>query len=92
MAHQASMQAFPDRKTEIVDIFGSGDKVCVRLRVTGTNEGGVPWIGAPANGAKVDFQWISIYDVKDGKITKHAGVNDLTTLMMQLGVWQPPQM
>ncbi len=90
MAHQMSMQAFPDRRTEIIDIFGSGDKVCVEVRCTGTNEGGVPWLGAPANGAKVDFRWMSVYEVKDGQITKHTGVIDTLTLLMQLGVVQPP--
>jgi predicted ester cyclase len=87
-----SMGSFPDRRTEIVDIFSEGNKVCVRMHVTGTNEGGVPWIGAPANGNKVDFEWMSIYEVKNGKVTNHWGINDINMLMMQTGVWSPPQM
>lgn len=90
MAHQMSMQAFPDRKTEIVDIFAQGDKVCTRLRVTGTNKGGLPWLSVPANDKKVDFEWISIYEVKGGKVANHWAVNDGITLLTQLGAMKPP--
>ncbi len=31
-----------------------------RVRSTGTNTGGMPWFGIPANDAKVDFEWIQI--------------------------------
>jgi predicted ester cyclase len=92
MTHQASMQSFPDRKVEIMDVLGEGDKVTVRLRVTGTNQGGVAWFGAPPNGNKIDFEAISIYTLKDGKIVGHQAVNDSATLLFQLGAWSPPQM
>ena len=92
MAHQMSMASFPDRKTEILDIFGEGNRVCLRMRVTGTNTGGVPWIGAPPNDSPIDFEWISIYEVKNGKVANHWGINDINTLMMQTGVWSPPAM
>ena len=42
MAHQGVMQSFPDRKTEILDLVEQGDTVCIRSRVTGTNQGGFP--------------------------------------------------
>lgn len=89
-AHMGALHAFPDRKTEIVDLVANGNKVVVRMRVTGTNRGGVPPLGVPANGAKVDFQWISIYQVKGGKIVDHWAVNDGLTLLRQLGGWKPP--
>lgn len=92
MAHQASMQSFPDRKVEIKDMVAEGDKVAVRLQVTGTNQGGVAWFGAPANGNKIDFEAISIYTLKDGKIVGHQAVNDGATLLFQVGAWSPPQM
>ena len=92
MAHGMSMQAFPDRKTEILEIIEDGDKVAVRMRMTGTNKGGVPWFGAPANNNKVDVQYIGIYDVKKGKITGHRAVIDGFTMLGQLGVFTPPQM
>lgn len=86
MAHQMSLQSFPDRKTTIEDIIAEGDKVVVRVRMTGTNRGGVPWLGAPANGNKVDVQWISIYRLANGKVIEHEAQMDLVGLMQQLGV------
>lgn len=86
MAHQMSLQSFPDRKTTVEDIIAEGDKVVVRVRMTGTNRGGVPWLGAPANGNKVDVQWISIYCLANGKVVEHEAQMDLLGLMQQLGV------
>lgn len=90
MIHGMAMSAFPDRKVEIQDMVAEGDKVVVRCRTTGTNTGGFPAYGADANGAKIDFEWISIYRIEGGKAVEHWGVNDAVTLLMQLGVWAPP--
>jgi predicted ester cyclase len=84
-AHQMSLQAMPNRKTAIEDIVADGDKVAVRVRMTGTNTGGFPWFNIPANGKSVDVQWISIYGLKDGKVTEHRAVMDIMGLMQQLG-------
>jgi steroid delta-isomerase-like uncharacterized protein len=83
--HQMSMQAMPDRKTQIEEIMAEGDKVSVRVRLTGTNTGGFSWLGIPANGNAVDVEWISIYTLKDGKVTEHRAVMDVMGLMQQLG-------
>ena len=93
MIHTMSMGAMPDRKVEIQDMIAEGDKVVVRCRVTGTNNAtGFPWLGATANGAELDFEWISIYRVKDGKVVEHWGVNDALSLLQQTGGWTPPPM
>ena len=93
MIHNMSMDAMPDRKVEIQDMIAEGDKVVARCRVTGTNNAtGFPWMGASANGAKLDFEWISIYRVKDGKVVEHWGINDALSLLMQAGGWAPPPM
>ena len=41
-AHQGVMQSFPDRTQEILDVIADGDRVFVRSRVRGTNQGGFP--------------------------------------------------
>lgn len=93
MIHPMSMASFPDRANEILDMIGEGNKVMARIRVTGTNEGGVPWMGADANDAKIDFESVSIYEFdKKGKITKSYGLNDVYMLGIQLGVITPPEM
>ena len=83
--HQMSMQAMPDRKAQVLETIAEGDKVAVRVRLTGTNTGGFAWIGVPANGNKVDIEWISIYTLRDGKVTEHCAVMDIMGLMQQLG-------
>ena len=39
MAHGGAMQSFPDRKVHIEELLADGDKVVVRARITGTNQG-----------------------------------------------------
>jgi predicted ester cyclase len=84
-AHQMSMQAFPDRRTLIEEIVADGDQVAVRMRMTGTNRGGLPWFNIPANDKPIDVQWISIYRLQDGRVAEHRAVMDLMGLMQQLG-------
>jgi predicted ester cyclase len=85
MAHQGSMQSFPDRKVEILDVIAQGDRVFVRNRVTGTNQGGFPPFQVPANGKPIDIESWSVYRFKDGKVVEHIGMNDALTLLMQIG-------
>ena len=90
MAHRDSMQSFPDRRVVVEDVIAEGDKVVVRARITGTNKGGVAFLGAPANDAQIDVPFISIYTLLDGRVVSHFGLNDAMALMEQLGVMAPP--
>ena len=84
--NEGSYSTFADRRTEILDIFGEGDRVVSRIRMTGTNSGGLPWFGIVANDAKVDVEWIQIsrHD-PDGTIAETFTQMELPKLMMQLG-------
>jgi len=84
MAHGGAMQSFPDRKVHIEELLADGDKVVVRARITGTNQGGFPLMNVPANGNPIDFAFVGIYTLRDGKIVSHWGLNDAATLMQQL--------
>ena len=88
--HQMSQQAFPDRRTTIEDVVAEGDKVAVRVRMTGTNRGGLPWFNIPANEKPVDVQWISVYRLANGKIAEHWAQMDVMGLMQQLGAMPGP--
>jgi predicted ester cyclase len=90
MAHQGAMQSFPDRKTMIEDLIAEGDKVMVRGRFIGTNQGGVPFLNAPPNGNPTDVAFVSVYTIRDGKITEHWGLNDAAALMQQVGPMPAP--
>lgn len=88
-AHQMAMASFPDRRMTIEDLVGDGDRVAVRTTIRGTNTGGVPWLGVPANGRAVEIESISVYRVAGGRAVEHWGQNDLGRLMAQLGVPSP---
>ena len=92
MIHGMSIGAMPDRKVEIQDIIAEGDKVMIRCRATGHNKNGMPWLGANANNAPVDFEMWSIYRLENGKVVEHWGCNDAMTLLVQTGGWTPPPM
>jgi len=85
MAHQGVMQSFPDRRVEIIDVIAEGDRVCVRNRVTGTNQGGCPAFQVPANERPFDIESWGAYRLKDGKAVEHWGMNDGLMLLMQIG-------
>jgi predicted ester cyclase len=89
-AHGMSMQSFPDRRVATEHIVADGDKVVVWNRMTGTNTGGVPWVGAEANGRPVSIESVSVYRFENGKAVEHWGLNDVAALMMQLGVIPMP--
>jgi steroid delta-isomerase-like uncharacterized protein len=86
MAHQGSITSFPDRRIHVEDLIAEGDRVVVRARVTGTNQGGFPAFDLAANGNPIDIEFVSIYELRDGKIVRHWGLNDVATLMQQLQV------
>jgi len=90
--NEGAFSAFPDRRTEILHIFGADDRVVARIRQTGTNDGGLPWFGVPANGAKVDFEWVQVsrHD-SDGKVAETWAQIEIPKLMMQLGAIPAPE-
>jgi predicted ester cyclase len=89
--NEGAYSAFPDKRTTIEDIFGEDDYVIARVRNRGTNTGGLPWFGIPANDAKIDLQWIQIsrHDA-DGKIAETWAQMEVPKLMQQLGAMPSP--
>ena len=91
-ANEGSFVSFPDKQTEIVEIFGDGDRVVSHVHMTGTNDGGVAWANVPANGKGVDFDWIQISrHGDDRKIVETWSQMDVATMMQQLGAMQAPE-
>jgi len=68
----------------IEELIAEGDKVVVRARITGTNQGGFPLMNVSPNGNPIDIGFVGIYTLRDGKIVSHWGLNDAATLMQQL--------
>jgi predicted ester cyclase len=91
-ANAGSVASFPDKRTEILEIFGDGDRVVSHVRMTGTNDGGIPWANVPANGNHVDFDWIQISRHDDeGRIAETWAQMDVAKMFMQLGAMEAPE-
>lgn len=76
-------QGFPDIHADIDDIFGSGDRVAVRLTFRGTHMG--EFQGHPATGREVSYTSNEIYRVSDGRIAEEWICSDMVGLLGQLG-------
>jgi steroid delta-isomerase-like uncharacterized protein len=76
--------AFPDLHMDVEEILASGDKTVARVKVTGTQNGGL--MGMPATGKSVEVQMIDImrFD-EDGLVCEHWGVMDMLSMLQQLG-------
>ena len=65
-------------------MVAEGDKVAVRLRVTGTHGGG--GLGIPATGRKVDITAITIIQFANGQLVHGWNNWDQLGMMQQLGM------
>jgi predicted ester cyclase len=91
-ANEGGHSFYPNRRTEIQDIFGEGDKVVAHIRMTGTNSGiGVTWLGVGPDGSPIDVDWIQVsrHD-DDGRILETWAQMDVVKLMRQLGAMPDP--
>jgi steroid delta-isomerase-like uncharacterized protein len=79
----ALTRSFPDLRHEIVDIVAEGDKIAVRLNVTGTHKGELQ--GIPPTGKKVSFSAMDFITLRDGKVSEEWLNADTMGLMQQLG-------
>ncbi len=80
--------AFPDLHHEIVDMVAEGDKVAVRLNVTGTHKG--EFQGIPPTGKELSLDEMGLITIIDGKITEGWISADMMRLMQQIGALPPP--
>lgn len=81
--HQEFGRAFEDARFDIDEIFGSDDRVTVRWTVHGTHTG--PFAGLAPTQKKITVRGISLYRLRDGKITETRNLPDLLALFTQLG-------
>ena len=91
-ANEGAFSFFSDKRSEILEIFGDGDRVVSHVRMTGTNDGGIAWAGVPANGKPIDTDWIQISrHADDGTIVETWAQMDTMKMMMQVGAMPAPE-
>jgi steroid delta-isomerase-like uncharacterized protein len=79
-------RALADLRFEIDDIFGDGDRVCVRLTTYGSGTEHGKLFGVPTAGKKVVYPGIHIYEMRDGLVHGHWAALDDLGLMQQIGL------
>jgi predicted ester cyclase len=85
---QRAHAAFPDFHEELEEMVAEGDKVVVRLTITGTQLG--QWGPLPPTGKPVRFEEIVILRFADGKVVEQRGLPDNLAALRQLGVVPTP--
>lgn len=73
---------FPDGCHQIDEIIAEGDKVVTRGIFSGTQKGEL--MGVPPTGKRLQFSFVHIDRLVDGKVVKHWGQADLFRMMQQL--------
>jgi steroid delta-isomerase-like uncharacterized protein len=75
--------AFPDLKLTIESLVADEERVSVTGKMSGTNRG--PFMGAPPTDKAVSFAYMDMYAIANGQIAETWHVEDLVTMMRQLG-------
>ncbi len=91
-ANEGAFSFFSDKRSEILEAFGDGDRTVAHVRMTGTNDGGIAWAGVPANGKAIDTDWIQISrHADDGTIVETWAQMDIPKMLMQVGAMPAPE-
>ncbi|MCB9076356.1 MAG: ester cyclase [Anaerolineaceae bacterium] len=75
---------FSDLRVTAEDMIADGDKVVVRLTMTGTHTG--EFMGLPPTGKPVTMSGIEMFRLAGGQIAERWAEFDMMSLMQQLGV------
>jgi len=89
LAHSVAWlrSAFSELKFEERDILVSGDKVAMRVVMSGCHTG--PFIGHAPSGRRFAAEQIHLFTLWNGKILTHHAVRDDLTMHRQLGLFGP---
>ena len=82
--------AFPDIRETVEDMISSGDRVALRLTMSGTHTG-TPFRGVQPSGKRVEVTGMGIVRVAGGKIPEAWFFFDRMAMYTQLGAITPPQ-
>ena len=80
--------SIPDLRADVQDVIVQGDKVVVRLVVTGTHKGDL--LGIPASGNAVRWDAVDVYRLQDGKIAEEWAAEDFTAFLRDTGAYKAP--
>ena len=82
-------KAFTEFTWSIEDIIASGNKVIIRVNISGLYQGGVPDL--PTKATEFKFSLISIMRMESGRIAEEWQEDDQLGLVRQLGMELKPK-
>jgi steroid delta-isomerase-like uncharacterized protein len=80
--------AFPDSTLTFDDVFGTGDRLCIRFTMTGTHDG--EFMGRPATGRSVAVGGITVLRFVGDRCVERWVSADMLGLLVQLGAVPAP--
>jgi steroid delta-isomerase-like uncharacterized protein len=78
------MGGYPDREIKDAVVFGEGELVCLQGRLAGTHTGTAQDI--PPTGKRFDTPFVTVFEVRDGKVTRLWQYGDRLLMLEQLGL------
>jgi steroid delta-isomerase-like uncharacterized protein len=75
---------FPDLKLVPDDLIAEGDRVAIRMTISGTHQGEIA--GVAPTGKRITWAALSVLRFADGKAVERWNISDELDLLRQLGV------
>ena len=79
------IKAFSDLRQSVVQQVVEGDRVAMHSILSGTNDG--PIFGRPATGKRIEFQFLCVVHLENGRITAYNSALDWLTILTKLGLF-----
>ena len=76
--------ALADRNVSLVRIEVRGSSIVTTWRITGRNDRGIPQLGVPPNGRRLDVQAVTVDSLVDG-VPRRFSMVDLSRVLDQVG-------
>ena len=86
---EGAHKSFTDYHEEIIDMLGEGDRVMVRLMLSGKQT--APFGPIPPTGKHLSLQEVVVITFRDGKVVHQKGLVDNLHVLRQLGVVPTPK-
>jgi steroid delta-isomerase-like uncharacterized protein len=86
--YEGIFAGLPGSQIEILDTFGTGDRLCGRFVQRGRHGGEL--MGVPPSGREVELAGITILAFRDGRVVERWTQADMLGLMGQIGALPPP--
>jgi predicted ester cyclase len=82
-AIERTSKGLSNARMDVLDIFGEGDRVAVRMQSSATQTG--DFMGMPATGKTYSIEELHLFRVADGRIAEHWHQMDAMGMLKQLG-------